>query len=96
MLDDKMREALDQLIDRTTISFHTFMSSIRIDKADFNIQNELDYALGLAHGMILTGFMSDFKDYNKRESSQEEMTQVSKVLFDRTDELREAILKSDK
>jgi hypothetical protein len=52
--------------------------------------------LGLAHGMILTGFMSDFKDHNKREPSQEEMTEVSKVLFDRTDELREAILKSDK
>jgi hypothetical protein len=96
MLDDKMREALEQLIDRTTISFHTIMSSIRIDKADFHIQNESDYVLGLAHGMILTGFISDFKDHNKREPNQEEMTEVSKVLFDRTDELREAILKSDK
>jgi hypothetical protein len=93
MLDDKMREALNQLIDRTTISFHTVISSIRIDKAAFHIQNELDYALGLAHGMILTGFMSDFKDQYKREPNQEEMTEVSKVLFDRTDELREAILK---
>jgi hypothetical protein len=43
--------------------------------------------------MILTGFMSDFKDQYKREPNQEEMTEVSKVLFDRTDELREAILK---
>jgi hypothetical protein len=70
MLDDKIRGALDQLIDRTTISFHSVMSSIRIDKADFDIQNESDYALGLAHGMILTGFMSDFKDHNKREPNQ--------------------------
>jgi hypothetical protein len=93
MLDDKMRGALDQLIGRTTMSFHTVMSSIRTDKADFHIQNELDYALGLAHGMILTGFMSEFKDHNKREPIQEEMTEVSKVLFDRTDKLREAILK---
>jgi hypothetical protein len=87
MLDDKMREALDQLIDRTTISFHTVISSIRIDKADFHIQNELDYALG---------FMSDFRDQYKREPNQEEMTEVSKVLSDRTNELREAILKSNK
>jgi hypothetical protein len=96
MLDDKMRGALDQLIDRTTISFHTVMSSIRIDKADIRIQNESDYAIGLAHGMILTGIVSDFKTHYQREPNQEEMTEVSKVLFDRTDELREAIRRSDK
>lgn len=85
MLDDEMREALDQLIDRTTISFHTVMFSIRIDKAEFHIQNESDYA---------TGFISDFKTSYNREPNQEEMIEVSKVLFDRTDELREAIFKS--
>ena len=79
-------------INRTVISFHTVMSSIQTDKADFHIQSESDYALGLAHGMILTGFMSDFKDH----PNQEEMTEVSEVLFERTDELREAILKSNK
>jgi hypothetical protein len=94
MLDDKMRGVLNRLIDRTMISFHTVMSSIRTDKADFHIQNESDY-IGLAHGMILTGFMSDFKDQYKREPNQE-MTEVSKVNFDRTNELREAILKSNK
>jgi hypothetical protein len=36
--------------------------------------------------------MSDFKDQYKREPNQEEMTEVSKVLFDRTDELREAAI----
>jgi hypothetical protein len=94
MLDDKMRIVLDHLIDRTTISFHTLMSSIRIDKASFHIQNESDYAIGLAHGMILTGFISDFKTHFKREPNQEEMIEVSKVLFNRTEELREAIFKS--
>lgn len=83
-------------INRTVISFHTVMSSIQTDKADFHIQSESDYALGLAHGMILTGCMSDFKDQYKREPNQEEMTEVSEVLFERTDELREAILKSNK
>jgi hypothetical protein len=75
MLDNKMRETLDQLIGRTVMSFHTVMSSIRTDKADFHIQNELDYALGLAHGMILTGFMSDFKDQYKR-NPQEDLVNI--------------------
>jgi hypothetical protein len=35
------------------------MSSIRVDKAEFHIQSESDYAIGLAHRMILTGFLSD-------------------------------------
>lgn len=95
MLDENMRGTLDQLINRTIISFHTVMSSLRIDKADFHIQNEPDYALGLAHGMILTGFMSEFKDHNKREPNQEEMIEMSKVLSDRTEELREVILRSE-
>jgi hypothetical protein len=93
MLDDIMRRALDQLIDRTTLSFHTVMSSIRVDKAEVHIQSESDYALGLAHGMILTGFLSDFKTHNNREPNQEEM--ISKILFDRNKELREAIFKSE-
>jgi hypothetical protein len=94
MLDDIMRRALDQLIDRTTLSFHTVMSSIRVDKAEVHIQSESDYALGLAHGMILTGFLSDFKTHNNREPNQEEMIEASKILFDRNKELREAIFKS--
>jgi hypothetical protein len=60
MLDDKMRKVIDQLIDRTTISFPALMSSIRVDKAEFHIQSESDYAIGLAHGMILTGFFIRF------------------------------------
>jgi hypothetical protein len=64
--------------DRATVSFHTVMSSIQTDKADFHIQNDSDYALGLAHGMILTGFMSELKNQYKREPNQEEMTEVSR------------------
>jgi hypothetical protein len=93
MLDDIMRRALNHIIDRTTISFHTVMSSIRIDKADFHIQSESDYAIGLADGMIFTCSLSDFKTHNNRESNQE-MIEASKILFDRTTELREGIFKS--
>jgi hypothetical protein len=95
MLDDNTKEAIDQLINRTIISFHTIMSPIIIGKADFQIQNESDYAIGLAHGMIITGFVSNFKTNNKREPNQEELVDVSQVLFSRTEELREAIIRSE-
>ena len=54
MLNDDMKEILNQLINRITVSFHIIMPSLRTDKADFHIQNESDYAMGLVHGMILT------------------------------------------
>jgi hypothetical protein len=54
------------------------------------------YAIGLAHGMILTGFISDFKTHYKREPNQEEMIEVSKVIFNRTEELRKPYLRVDK
>ena len=95
MLDDGMKEILNQLINRITVSFHIIMPSLRTDKADFHIQNESDYAMGLVHGMILTGFISEFKDHNKREPNQEEMIEVSKTLFERNKELRKLILKSE-
>jgi hypothetical protein len=37
------------------------MSSLQIDKTNFHIKNELDYELVLAHGMIVTGFISDLR-----------------------------------
>ena len=88
-----MKEILNQLINRITISFRILMPSLRIDKVDFHIQNESDYTFGLAHGMILTGFISEFKNHNKREPNQEEMIEVSKILFERNEELSKLILK---
>jgi hypothetical protein len=93
MLEDKIKESLDQLINRTIISLHTIMFPLRIGKAHFQIKNESDYALGLAHGMIIAGFVSDFNAYNNREPNEEEMVEMSTVIFKRTDEIREAISK---
>jgi hypothetical protein len=95
MLNESIKETINQLINRTTVSFHIIMPSLRTDKSDFHIQNESDYAIGLAHGMILTEFISEFKDHNKREPNQEEMIEVSKILFERNEELRKSILKSE-
>lgn len=95
MLDEKMTGVLDQLFNRAIISLRTLMSSLRMGKADFQIQNESDYAIGLAHGIIITGFVSHFNTHNKREPNQEELIEVSRVLSKRTAELREAVFKGE-
>jgi hypothetical protein len=93
MLNDKTREALEQLIGTVISSLPLILSSLRAGKEDFHIQNESDYILGLVHGMVISGFLSSFFVLNMRGPNQGEMTEVSKVLFNRTAELREAIFK---
>ena len=92
MLDDGMKEILNQHINRFPFAFSCLLNGT--DKADFHIQNESDYIFGLTHGMILTGIISEFKNHNEREPNQEEMIEVSKIPFERNEELRELILKS--
>jgi hypothetical protein len=93
MLNDKTREALEQLIGIIVASIPLILSSLRAGKEDFHIQNESDYILGLVHGMIISGFLSSFFALNWRGPNQEEMMEVSKVLFNRKAELREAVFK---
>ena len=93
MLDDKARGVLDQLINQALVSIPILMASIREDKADFHVKNESDYAIGLAHGVIISGFVSDFSILNKREPNRTEMTEVNKVLLKRREELSEAVYK---
>jgi hypothetical protein len=60
MLNNKTREALEQLIGIIVASIPLILSSLRAGKEDFHIQNESDYILGLVHGMIISGFLSSF------------------------------------
>jgi hypothetical protein len=60
MLNDKTREALEQLIGTVISSLPLILSSLRAGKEDFHIQNEPDYILGLVHGMVISGFLSSF------------------------------------
>ena len=60
MLNDKMREALEQLIGIVISSLPLILSSLRAGKEDFHIQNESDYILGLVLGMVISGFLSSF------------------------------------
>jgi hypothetical protein len=62
MLDFKVRGALEQVIDQFVSSFPTAVSSLRegTRKTDLHLENENDYALGYAHGMITASFLATF------------------------------------
>jgi hypothetical protein len=94
MLDNKTREALEKLIGVVVAFLPLILSSLRAGKEDFQIQNESDYRLGLVHGMVISGFLSSFFTLNMRGPNQQEIMDVSKVLFDRKVELREAVFKT--
>jgi len=44
--------------------------------------------------MVISGFLSSFFTLNMRGPNQQEIMDVSKVLFDRKVELREAVFKT--
>lgn len=94
MLNNETRESLEQLIGVVVAFLPLMLSSLRAGKEDFHIKNESDYILGLVHGMVMSGFLSSFFTLNMRGPNQQEIMDVSKVLFDRKVELREAVFKT--
>ncbi|MFZ0203548.1 MAG: hypothetical protein WAL46_07630 [Nitrososphaeraceae archaeon] len=66
----------------------------RANKSAWHIQNETDYVIGVAHGRIMTAFLSDFVYHYKREPSLDEMTEAIKVIFRRSAELKKAAFES--
>jgi hypothetical protein len=93
MLDNRIRGALDQIIDQAVSSLPSVLPSLREGKRDFHVENDTDYALGLAHGMITSSFLFIFNAFYNRQPTQAELIEVKNVFFIRTRELREAIFK---
>jgi hypothetical protein len=60
-------------------------------KATLHIDNEKDYALGYAHGVIKASFLSTFFMQNKRHPEAEETIEADTIIYKRTAELRDSI-----
>jgi hypothetical protein len=93
MLDSNIRGSLDQIIDQMVGSLPTTLSWLREAglKAALHIDNEKDYALGYAHGVIKTSFLSAFFMQNKRQPEAEETIEADTIIYKRTAELRDSI-----
>jgi hypothetical protein len=93
MLDSNIRGSLDQIIDQMIGSLPTTLLWLREAglKATLHIENEKDYALGYAHGVIKASFLSTFFMQNKRQPDAEETIEADTVIYKRTAELRDSI-----
>jgi hypothetical protein len=93
MLDSNIRGSLDQIIDQMVSSLPITLSWLREAglKANLHIDNEKDYALGYAHGVIKASFLSTFFMRNKRQPEAEETIEADTIIYKRTAELRDSI-----
>ena len=88
-----MRGVLEQYIDSIVIAIPNI---IRVffdpsKKARLQIQNENDFVLGVALGNIQNAFLTTFVSTQARYPTQEELTEISNVIFKRIPEIRDAI-----
>jgi hypothetical protein len=60
MLDSNTRGKLEKLIDEAVFKLPALLFVARANKSAWHIQNETDYVIGVAHGRIMTAFLSDF------------------------------------
>ena len=81
-------------IHEAVIKLPALLFVARANKSAWHIQNETDYVIGVAHGRIMTAFLSDFVYRYKREPSLDEMTEASNVISKRSAELKKAAFES--
>ena len=93
MLDSNIRGSLDRIIDQMVSSLPITLSWLREAglKATLHIDNEKDYALGYAHGVIKASFLSTFFMRNKRQPEAEGTIEADTIIYKRTAELRDSI-----
>jgi hypothetical protein len=89
-LTRQLRETLEQLIDDTIQQAKMFRVSAQSFKPLIN--EEVDFALGIAVGEIHGGFYNYFTVMNRRPMSDEELVEMYHVIRGRASEIRNAIL----
>src|SRR5919199_6178463 len=92
-IDAIMRGLLEQYIDSIVIAIPNIVK-VFFDpskKARLQIQNENDFALGVALGNIQNAFLTTFVSTQARYPNPEELTDISNVIFKRIPEIRDAI-----
>ena len=92
-IDATMRGLLEQYIDSIVIAIpnieQTFFDPPK--KAQLQIQNEKDFALGVALGNIQNAFLTSFVSIQARYPNLEEIEEISNIIIRRMPEIRNAI-----
>jgi hypothetical protein len=95
MLDINIRGSLDLIIDQMVGYLPTTVTFLREGerKASLHIDSEKDYTLGYAHGAIKASFLAIFISLKSRPPNPDETKEVDTIIYNRTDELRNAIFR---
>jgi hypothetical protein len=93
VIDATMRGLLEQYIDSIVIAIpnieQTFFDPPK--KAHLQIQDEKDFALGVALGNIQNAFLTSFVSIQARYPNPEEIEEISDIIFKRIPEIRNSI-----
>ncbi len=89
-LNKNLRDILEQLIDDTIAQSSNFVNVARSFKPLVN--NEIDFALGIAIGEIIGGFYNYFMVINRRAMTQDELVEMYYIIRGRAGEIKRSIL----
>ena len=95
VLDPTQRGILEQLIDQAVKDMRMTVEFVRWDRYSkiLKDKNAEDFILGFVYGRIDTTFKATFIATQDRILSKEEMLEVENTIYNRIDELKEAIFK---
>ena len=96
MLSDRDRGSLERGIDDAKRTLPTIIKYVRTgpEKQKIPLKSEEDYALGMAHGMIMSSFVHKYVLRNYKFPSAEELFQGGEIIRNRSGELRNVIFET--
>jgi hypothetical protein len=92
-LSTEYRGMLDKQIDDTIENTHKVVKQFRLLKNMFHFKEENDAAFGFILGVITGTFDQWLLDHSK-EVTEDTNTEIQKVIFNRSAEIRNAIIKA--
>ncbi|HEX2407819.1 MAG TPA: hypothetical protein VHJ38_11515 [Nitrososphaeraceae archaeon] len=94
-LNDHMRGILENLIDQTIGVTPMHLNMVRKNiPPEFGIQNNEDYILGVAQGVIIGLFLGLYRGFFAQDPPPNVMAEAGRIIYKRTREIREAIFKA--
>src|ERR687886_1738080 len=91
-IDATMRGLLEQYIDSIVIAIPNIVKVFfGHSNKTLQVQNENDFAFGVALGNIQNAFLTTFVSIQARYPDQEEIAEINEVIFKRAPEIRNSI-----
>ena len=96
-LDKKDKKMLDTMIEEEISKISGLVRNLRLPQFQdaFQIKNESEYVYGYTHGSIIGKFETYyFVVHSGKKPNGMEVDEIGKTIFEKSDEIRDAIIKS--